>query len=225
MNTVFYRAKNTQNYSVINNAIFEDVSLSWKAKGLFCYLLSLPNDWQIHAAELEHHASDGRDSLKAAIKELVAAGFLEVESRKDESGRFAGNCYKIIEQPQRENRSGKTVDGKTAAEKPLTEKPQLLNTNNTNYLNNKILNKQNTNKKKAAFVPPTVDEVKAYCEERNNKVDAVYFVDYYTARQWHFNNGGKMKDWRATVRTWERRNFESSSNTKAATFDADKKTF
>ena len=107
----------------------------------------------------------------------------------------------------------------------MTEKPQLLNTNNTNYLNNKILNKQNTNKKKAAFVPPTVDEVKAYCEERNNKVDAVYFVDYYTARQWHFNNGGKMKDWRATVRTWERRNFESSSNTKAATFDADKKTF
>ena len=224
MNTVFYRAKNTQNYSVINNAIFEDVSLSWKAKGLFCYLLSLPNDWQIHAAELEQHASDGKASLNAAIKELEAAGFLEVQKGKDDKGRFAANCYKVIEQPdrsgktaaenpQRENRSGKTA----------AENPQLLNTNiqNTNEINT---NKQNT-KKKAAFVPPTIDEVKAYCEERNNKVDAVYFVDYYTARQWHFNNGGKMKDWRATVRTWERRNFESSSNTKAATFDADKKTF
>ena len=209
MNTVFYRAKNTQNYSVINNAIFEDVSLSWKAKGLFCYLLSLPNDWQIHAAELEQHASDGKDSLNAAIKELEAAGFLEVQKGKDDKGRFAANCYKVIEQPDR--------NGKTAA-----ENPQLLNTNkqNTNEINT---NKQNT-KKKAAFVPPTIDEVKAYCEERKNKVDAVYFVDYYTARQWHFNNGGKMKDWRATVRTWERRNFESS-NTKAATFDADKKTF
>ena len=54
-----------------------------------------------------------------------------------------------------------------------------------------------------AFHPPTVDEVKAYCEERNNSVDAARFVDYYTANGWKVGKN-PMKDWRAAVRTWER---------------------
>lgn len=54
-----------------------------------------------------------------------------------------------------------------------------------------------------AFHPPTVDEVKAYCLERKNKVDAVRFVDYYTANGWKVGKN-PMKDWRAAVRTWER---------------------
>ena len=54
-----------------------------------------------------------------------------------------------------------------------------------------------------AFHPPTVEEVKAYCLERKNKVDAVRFVDYYTANGWKVGKN-PMKDWRAAVRTWER---------------------
>ena len=54
-----------------------------------------------------------------------------------------------------------------------------------------------------AFHPPTVDEVKAYCLERKNRVDPVRFVDYYTANGWKVGKN-PMKDWRAAVRTWER---------------------
>ena len=54
-----------------------------------------------------------------------------------------------------------------------------------------------------AFHHPTVEEVKAYCLERKNKVDAVRFVDYYTANGWKVGKN-PMKDWRAAVRTWER---------------------
>ena len=54
-----------------------------------------------------------------------------------------------------------------------------------------------------AFHAPTVEEVKAYCLERKNKVDAVRFVDYYTANGWKVGKN-PMKDWRAAVRTWER---------------------
>lgn len=54
-----------------------------------------------------------------------------------------------------------------------------------------------------AFHPPTVEEVKAYCLERKNKVDAMRFVDYYTANGWKVGKN-PMKDWRAAVRTWER---------------------
>lgn len=55
------------------------------------------------------------------------------------------------------------------------------------------------------FVPPTVDEVQAYCLERNNGIDANLFVDFYEARGWMVGKG-KMKSWKAAVRTWEKRN-------------------
>ena len=58
-------------------------------------------------------------------------------------------------------------------------------------------------KKRNIFIPPTVDEVKAYCQERGNTIDAEAFVDYYEARGWELKPGQKMKDWRASVRTWE----------------------
>lgn len=53
------------------------------------------------------------------------------------------------------------------------------------------------------FVPPTRDEVRAYCIERKNNVDADRFFDYYTANGWMVGKN-KMKDWRAAVRTWEK---------------------
>lgn len=53
------------------------------------------------------------------------------------------------------------------------------------------------------FVPPTVDEVRAYCEERGNNIDAESFVDYYTSTGWLVGKK-PMKDWKASVRTWER---------------------
>jgi predicted phage replisome organizer len=54
------------------------------------------------------------------------------------------------------------------------------------------------------FVPPTVEEVKAYCLERGNCVDPQRFVDYYSSNGWMVGKN-KMKDWKAAVRTWEQR--------------------
>ena len=57
------------------------------------------------------------------------------------------------------------------------------------------------------FVKPTADEVRAYCAERGNRVDAQAFVDFYEAKGWKVGNA-PMKDWKAAVRTWERRDAE-----------------
>lgn len=59
------------------------------------------------------------------------------------------------------------------------------------------------------FSPPVVADVAAYCAERKNGVDAQQFVDFYTAKGWRVGNS-PMKDWRASVRTWERRDTSSS---------------
>lgn len=60
--------------------------------------------------------------------------------------------------------------------------------------------------KRKKFVPPTVDEVKAYCSERNNNIDADRFVNHYDSNGWMVGKN-KMKDWKAAVRTWERSSF------------------
>lgn len=50
---------------------------------------------------------------------------------------------------------------------------------------------------------PTLEEVKAYCKERGNKVDPERWFDYYTSNGWKVGKN-PMKDWKAAVRTWER---------------------
>ena len=52
------------------------------------------------------------------------------------------------------------------------------------------------------IIPPTVEMVRAYCEERNNGIDPQAFVDHYTSNGWMVGKT-RMKDWQASVRTWE----------------------
>lgn len=66
---------------------------------------------------------------------------------------------------------------------------------------------------RATFTPPTVDEVREYCRERKNNIDAESFVDFYQGKGWMVGKS-KMKDWKACVRTWEknRDNRQQKSN-------------
>lgn len=61
--------------------------------------------------------------------------------------------------------------------------------------------------KDSRFAPPTADEVRAYCSERNNSVDAERFIDFYQSKGWKVGNQ-PMKDWKAAVRTWEKRDIQ-----------------
>ena len=64
----------------------------------------------------------------------------------------------------------------------------------------------------ATFTPPTIDAVKKYCLERNNKIDAAQFIDYYTTKGWYVGKS-IMKDWKAAIRTWERNKKNGNSDT------------
>ena len=57
---------------------------------------------------------------------------------------------------------------------------------------------------RSKFVKPSVEEIAAYCAERNNNIDPQQFFDFYESKGWKVGNQS-MKDWKAAVRTWERR--------------------
>lgn len=59
-------------------------------------------------------------------------------------------------------------------------------------------------KNASRFSAPTVDEVRAYAQEKGFSIDPEHFVDYYTSNGWRVGRN-PMKDWRATVRTWASR--------------------
>ena len=70
------------------------------------------------------------------------------------------------------------------------------------------------------FTAPTLEEVKEYCSERKNGVDAERFVNYYTANGWKVGKN-PMKDWKAAVRTWERNTEKPKTAETERSFDLD----
>lgn len=70
-----------------------------------------------------------------------------------------------------------------------------------------------TEKSQKKFIPPSVEEVRKYCQERKNKIDPEAFVDHYLSVGWKVNKN-PMKDWKAAVRTWERRSKGDNSQRK-----------
>ena len=83
----------------------------------------------------------------------------------------------------------------------------------------KEIDKEKESKKKDSpkrFVPPSVEEVQAYCTERGNGIDAEAFIDFYKSKNWYVGKT-KMADWKAAIRTWESRNKKQGKTTYADT--------
>ena len=89
----------TGNFTTILNELFQKKDVSAKAKGVYVYLLTLPDDWQIYMSEVCTHFTEGKGSIESAIKELERLGYIKKEKRKGERGRFEGWDYTVYESP------------------------------------------------------------------------------------------------------------------------------
>lgn len=102
-----------------------------------------------------------------------------------------------------------TEKGTSIMQKCKMETAKMLNGNVKNVEpipNNKPYKEKDNNKllsSKKVFIKPTLEEVKQYCLERKNNIDPEYFIDFYESKDWYVGKN-KMKDWKASIRTWER---------------------
>jgi hypothetical protein len=90
-------------FAQVPHAVIEDIKLSWKAKGIYAYLIGRPAGWRIHRKDLENRATDGKAALQTALKELQDRGYLAIELEHGERGRFVGSVWHLIVPENTEN--------------------------------------------------------------------------------------------------------------------------
>ena len=193
-----FRQDKLTDFTVIRNSIFKDYTLSAKAKGVACQLLSLPPTWDYSVKGLVELFNDGEASIRSALSELEIAGYLRRERVRDQ-GKLGKSIYIITDLLK--------------CEKPNVENPHVENplVENHAQLNTKELNtKESNTKTMVRFTPPTVGEVEAYINAKGYRVDAHKFVDYYSSNGWRVGKN-PMKNWQAAVRNWERNEYSRSA--------------
>ena len=189
--------------------------LSLKDEGLLFYEGIEPTFYEEMALALDEDA----ENVRATLLFLQSMGLLSENNEHE---------YMLTDVPYLiggESESAERVRrhrGRLRRENLLETKPKALHCNaNVTECNTEIekdiekdieIDKSESTKstKRKRFVPPTLEEVQAYCNERNNGIDAQHFIDYYTSNGWKVGKNA-MKDWRATVRTWERNGYSSNS--------------
>ncbi len=102
------------------------------------------------------------------------------------------------------------IEAKDKAEDKPKDKPPQSQSQSQSQLKSKAQSINNS----VAFSKPTVSEIKDFCLERDNQVDAEYFWNYYESNGWHVGKK-KMVKWKACVITWEKNNFQSQNNSQS----------
>lgn len=131
----FVRSKHDKYYLVMDTTGLYDTTLSWKAKGILAYLLSLPDDWTIYLSEIVNHSTDKEASLTTGIAELINHGYIERIKTRGNHGHFKGWSYTVYEVTQsidsncNQLPSMKELFGNksTTVEHPLSNPPKLEN--------------------------------------------------------------------------------------------------
>src|SRR5262249_62115727 len=82
----------------VDKRIFENVELSWAARGLLGYLLSRPDNWQVRMGDLISRGPTGRDAMRRMVKELETAGYVRRGRERGGGGRLPGGGDRHEEQ-------------------------------------------------------------------------------------------------------------------------------
>lgn len=132
------RTKNP--YSLIPNELVQNDDMTWAARGLMCYILSMPDDWVFYKTEVMKHGEKKRDAFNKTWMELQSFGYITKEYIRDKNGRYAnetktfkgtdgierevtfGIIWTIHEQPVEVSKpTEKVKDSGTIDELPVTD--------------------------------------------------------------------------------------------------------
>lgn len=170
--------------------IWQDKSLSWNEKILLMEIDSFTAKGQECYISNDYIAELLGVSVRWAIKclsHLIATGYIRVV-KFDGRKRYVESTIQF-----KADLNNSSMQGGTSVQ----------HNNNNEYINNNSLYKRESSR----FQKPSIDEIRQYCSSRGNNVDPEQFFNFYESKGWTIGKS-PMKDWRAAVRTWEKREKE-----------------
>lgn len=185
------------NFTIVPNFIIGDKNLTDGDFRLLIFLYSLPNDWDIKQEYLAKQVGCNQRNLNAKISRLKENGYLEIvrKGQTDYEYILRKSATSVNDVPEHSATS-------------LGDVPQLY----TNTIYKESNNINIITKESKRFTKPKIEDIRKYCEERNNGIDPEYFYDFYESKDWYIGKN-KMKDFKSAIRTWERnRRKETSTN-------------
>lgn len=214
--------KKPSNFTQISNIILQKLT-NYEALGLYCYIASLPHDWEFHKNHLAAHADIGRDKLTKLLHILELHGLIKIEQIRGNDGRFSyfdmhvydEEEFKIISEKHRNTENQYTGNRSTENQfSPLTEKPSTVNRLPENRTYKEDIKKYDNNKKEREREKPSLkllssrfkpsEKQKALSKEYNLdlKQERHKFIDYYQGK------GEKRYKWQKYFTDWLERSYE-----------------
>ena len=207
-------------FSIIPNEVIRDKTLSHSEYRLLIYLYSLPDNWKINQSYLASELETTRNKINQRLASIKKQGYLDIEKNSKSNKEEVDYLYilKVPDTPKLDTPklgAPKLDTPKTGAPKTGTYiNNNINNTNNiNNELNNIIITPQTKSKK---FTKPSLEEINNFILENNLKVNGEHFYDYYESNGWKVGKNS-MKDWKATLRNWNRNNFNEKSKSSSKT--------
>ena len=183
------------NYITVQGWMINDLQLKGTELMVYAIIYGFSQaEGQRYTGSLQYLAewcNTTKRSVQTALKSLLDKGYILKEDRYINNVKF--------------------VEYFVGIEKISMGGIEKISTNNIDINNiDNYINNMRPAKKSAK---PTIEDIKAYCIERRNKVDPEKFFDYYEANGWVQGKSGKpVRDWRACIRTWERNNFDNKKS-------------
>lgn len=211
----FFRVQKDTNYTVMSNFHLRDKTLSLAAKGLLSVILSLPDGWDFSKKGLLSLIGETEYTLDKLLDELKEHRYLSIVKVNPADGKQRISWeYFVYESPDKNtNPTPPQKREKQSTDETKNNKSQYpeIQGIETQGIENrgiyKILNKSNTKQinteggtkaKRERFTPPTLEEVKAFCETDAKHVNAEKFFHHYSGQNWK-----GVTDWKAKVLEWE----------------------
>lgn len=173
-------------FTRILNDPLQDERLSFKARGLLAYMLSKPDNFRFYIDELVRHTTEGKDSIRAGMKELEQLGYIHRYPVKNERGKIMSWELDIYESPSLRPESGF----------PVVENPTLI-TNDNIITNDKRLNKYLSLEREDN---PYIKTYLKYFSHKKNKQHMRVTTDQYG---WIMNQIEHLKSSDIPIKQWE----------------------
>lgn len=121
--------KRESNFTQVSNSFLRDSNISFKAKGLFCYMFSMSEDWNFTIRSIAKQQKDGEASIISAMNELKEYGYITYTKHQDGTG-----TYFLDDEPKHENPN---VENPNLGKSTRIKKTELTKNKNTKNIKNK----------------------------------------------------------------------------------------